>query len=121
MLVLTASHKNNCLTLPFTVQVGELDGTIHMLGIDKAWSATIIDHDIIETNITGDATLYVAHTWTVSAPQGTTVSMTIPEFDFSLGIQQLEWLDPTQIILIHQAYTDTGMTDAGLSRLFFRR
>ena len=104
-------------TLPFTVQGGELDGTIHMLGIDKAWSATIIDHDIIETNITGDATLYVAHTWTVSTPQGPTVSMTIPEFDFSLGIQQLEWLDPTQIILIHQAYTDTGMTDAWTASL----
>lgn len=100
------------VTLPFTVKGGELDGTIHMDGLDKPWSATLIDHDDIETNIIGDATLYIAHTWTVVSPQGTIVSITIPEFDFTLGEQQFEWTNPTQIEIVHQAHTDSGMTDA---------
>ncbi|MEE2758600.1 MAG: hypothetical protein VYA86_01320 [Candidatus Thermoplasmatota archaeon] len=108
-------HANRSIdsnTLPFTVQGGELDGSIHLLGLDKDWSATIIGHDDVQPHITGDVTLYIAHTWEVSTPQGTTLSMTIPEFDFTLGEQQLEWIDPTQITLIHQAHTDSGMTDA---------
>ena len=83
-----------------------------MDGLDKPWSATLIDHDDIETNIIGDATLYIAHTWTVVSPQGTIVSITIPEFDFTLGEQQFEWTNPIQIEIVHQAYTDSGMTDA---------
>jgi hypothetical protein len=99
-------------TLPFTVSGGEIDGDIHMIGLDKPWSADIIDHDEIVVNITGEARLFMSHTWTVSAPDGVFLSMTIPEFDFSLGEQELEWFSPTHITLIHMAYSESGMTDA---------
>ncbi|MEE2747775.1 MAG: hypothetical protein VX473_04840, partial [Candidatus Thermoplasmatota archaeon] len=106
----TTSIDSN--TLPFTLSGGEIDGTIQMLGIDKQWSANLINIDDFETNITGQATLYVAHTWTVSSPDEVSIEMTIPEFDFALGEQQHQWVNPTEIILIHQAYTESGMTDA---------
>ena len=109
---LHAPYSISSVNIPFSVEGGELDGTIYMDGLDKPWSANVIDHDNIEVEIIGDATLYVAHTWLVSAPQGTTLSMIIPEFDFTLGEQQFEWLDPSQLILIHEAHTDSGMTDA---------
>ena len=98
-------------TLPFTLLGGELDGEIHMIGIDKQWSANVIDLEDVESNITGDATLFIAHTWTVSSPVNVTIEMTIPEFDFTLGEQQFVWENPSQITLIHQAYTESGMTD----------
>jgi len=106
----TTSIESN--TLPFTLQGGESDGIIRMIGMDKQWSAHIIDVEEFETNITGDATLFVAHTWTVSAPDDVLIVMTIPEFDFTLGEQELEWTNPSEISLIHQAYTESGMTDA---------
>ena len=99
-------------TLPFTLSGGELDGEIHMIGIDKQWSANVVDHEDVAVNITGDATLLIAHTWSVSSPVNVTIAMTIPEFDFTLGEQQFEWENPSQIILIHQAYTESGMIDA---------
>ena len=109
---LHAPYSIASVNIPFSVNGGELDGTIYMDGLDKPWSANIIDHNDVEVEIVGDATLYIAHTWSVNSPQETTLSLTIPEFDFTLGEQQLEWLNPTHIILIHQAYTDSGMTDA---------
>jgi len=106
----TTSIESN--TLPFTLQGGELDGTIRMIGMEKQWSANLIDLEDFETNITGDATLFIAHTWTVSAPDNVLIGMAVPEFDFTLGEQQLEWDNPSQITIIHQAYTESGMTDA---------
>ena len=99
-------------TLPFTLSGGELDGVIHMMGIDKQWSSNVVDHEDVSVNITGDATLFIAHTWFVSSPVNVTIAMNIPEFDFTLGEQQFEWENPSQIILIHQAYTESGMIDA---------
>ena len=109
---LHAPYSIASVNIPFSVEGGELDGTIHMDGLDKPWSATVVNHDDLEVEIVGGATLYMAHTWSVNAPQGTTISMTIPEFDFTLGEQQFEWLDPAQLTLIHEAHTDSGMTDA---------
>ena len=106
----TTSIESN--TLPFTLQGGELDGIIRMIGMEKQWVANIIDLEEFEANITGDATLFVAHTWTVTAPDNVSIVITVPEFDFTLGEQQLEWDNPSQIAIIHQAYTETGMTDA---------
>ena len=106
----TTSIDSN--TLPFTVQGGEVDGMIQMMGIDKQWFANLIDIEEFEVNITGQARLYIAHTWTINSPIDVSLEMTIPEFDFSLGEQQLEWENPTEIILTHQAYTESGMTDA---------
>ncbi len=106
----TTSIDSN--TLPFTLSGGELDGIIQMLGMDKQWSANLIDIEQFQVNITGQAILYVAHTWGISAPADVSLEMTIPEFDFVLGEQQLDWENPTEIILIHQAYTESGMTDA---------
>ena len=98
--------------LPFTLLGGELDGMIQMLGIDKQWSANVIDIEEVEVNITGDASLHIAHTWIVSSPVNVTIAMTIPEFDFTLGEQQLEWVNHSQIVVIHQTYTESGMADA---------
>ena len=119
---LHAPYSISSVNIPFSVEGGELDGTIYMDGLDKPWSANVIDHDNIEVEIIGDATLYVAHTWLVSTPQGTTLSMIIPEFDFTLGEQQFEWLDPSQLILIHEAhtcllYTSPSPRDGLLSRM----
>ena len=113
---LHAPYSIASVNIPFSVNGGELDGTIYMDGLDKPWSANVIDHDSIEVEIVGDATLYMANTWLVNTPQDTTLSMTIPEFDFTLGEQQFEWLNPTQITLIHKAYTDSGMTDAWVAQ-----
>jgi len=109
---LHASLAIDSNTLPFTLSGGELDGTIHLIGIDKQWSASVVNHEEVSANITGDATLFIAHTWTVTSPVNVTVAMTIPEFDFTLGEQQFEWENPSQITLIHQAYTESGMIDA---------
>ena len=108
---LHASVAIDSNTLPFTLQGGELDGTIQMIGLDKLWSANVIDHEDVEVNITGDATLFIAHTWEVSSTVNATISMTIPEFDFTLGEQQFEWVNPSHIVLIHQAYTESGIID----------
>ncbi len=109
---LHATNSIDSNTLPFTVQGGEVDGIIQMVGIDKQWSASLIDIAEFEVNITGQARLYIAHTWSITSPTDVSLEMTIPEFDFSLGEQQLEWTNPAEIILIHQAYTESGMTDA---------
>ena len=109
---LHATNSIDSNTLPFTVQGGEVDGIIVMMGIDKQWSASLIDIAEFEVNITGQARLYIAHTWSITSPTDVSLEMTIPEFDFSLGEQQLEWTDPAEIILIDQAYTESGMTDA---------
>tara|TARA_B110000438_G_scaffold302206_1_gene359212 strand:- start:4199 stop:8878 length:4680 start_codon:yes stop_codon:yes gene_type:complete len=99
-------------TLPFTLQGGELGGMIQMLGFDKMWSANVIDIEEVEVNITGAASLHIGHTWAVSSSVNVTIAMTIPEFDFTLGEQQLEWDNPSQIVVIHQTHTESGMTDA---------
>jgi len=99
-------------TLPFTLDGGELGGIIQMFGMDKQWSANVLNIEDVEVNITGDATLFIAHTWEVLASVNATIEMTIPEFDFTLGEQQFEWVNPSHIDLIHQAYTESGMTDA---------
>ena len=99
-------------TLPFTLQGGEADGTIQMFGVDKQWSASVVDLENVDVNITGDATLFIAHTWTVSSPVDVTLAMTVPEFDFTLGEQEFSWVNPSEIVIIHQAYTESGMVDA---------
>jgi len=99
-------------TLPFTLQGGEADGVIRMIGFDKQWSASVIDLEDVEVNITGDSTLFIAHTWVVSSPVEVALTMIVPEFDFTLGEQQFEWANPSEIVIIHQAYSESGMTDA---------
>ena len=106
----TTSIDSN--TLPFTLLGGELDGVVRMNSLDKPWSANIVDHEDIEVNITGDARLFMSHTWSIISPSNITLAMTIPEFDFTLGEQQFEWVSPSQIIITHQAYTESGMVDA---------
>ena len=106
----TTSIDSN--TLPFTILGGELDGVVRMNSLDKPWSANIVDHEDIEVNITGDARLFMSHTWNIISPSNITLVMTIPEFDFTLGEQQFEWVSPSQIIITHQAYTESGMVDA---------
>ena len=38
--------------------------------------------------------------------------MTVPEFDFTLGEQEYDWENPSEVVIIHQAYTESGMIDA---------
>ena len=106
----TTSIDSN--TLPFTMLGGELDGIVRMISHDKPWSANIVDHEDIEVNITGDARLFISHTWNIISPSNIILAMTIPEFDFTLGEQQFEWNSPSQIIITHQAYTESVMVDA---------
>ena len=106
----TTSIDSN--TLPFTMFGGELGGTVRMNSLDKPWSANIVDHEDIDVNITGDARLFISHTWDIISPSNITLVMSIPEFDFTLGEQQFEWDSPSQIIITHQAYTESGMVDA---------
>ncbi len=109
---LHAAVAINSNTLPFTMRGGVLDGDIEMIAMDKPFTATLIDIDPGAVQITGQATLYISHTWTVDSPVPVQLQINIPEFEAILGDQELSYDGPQELVLRHGAYTESGRTDS---------